>query len=566
MLAGSVFAATTDIIDTTAKASLTIYKYDQTAAESAGVTLSSYTADGEKDEAAETALASYALQGVEYTYVKVGSINTDTQAGTVKLLYDIPTALETILGLSDASHKYTSDQLNTALATLLGNNTTGKNSLESYVSSNGGTAMTETDAKGKTSATGLDLGLYLVVETRVPEEVNTTTDPFFVSLPMTDVTGDYWNYDVVVYPKNQTNNPTIDKLVSENGTYADTATASEGDVLNYRIVSKMPTITSKATYLTQYEFKDTMAKGITYKVGTKILFYDNESDAKNGTGTPVATWDTGSANFTSTISSTDNTLTVSVTSDGLAAINPSYSGKYMVVAYSADVASTADVTLGDKGNENAVDLTYKRTNTSYSNTISDKAYVYSYGINLTKTFSDSKGTATDVQFVLKNNTDGYYIKATGSDGVYHVTDSATVFSPSSTGSLVINGLEADTYVLTEIKTSAGYSLLKEPVTIVFTGTVDTITPSKATVTGITNPNEQVIVVNGNRASATVDGNATTMSEANSSTNALVNVSVVNTKDFLLPQTGGLGTLAFTLLGAVAVIAGAAFFSRKSRRA
>ena len=135
--------------------------------------------------------------------------------------------------------------------------------------------MTVTDASGHSSASGLPLGLYLVVETKVPENVHTTTDPFFVSLPMTDATGDYWNYDVTVYPKNQTNlSSTIDKLAKQqdDDTYADTTTVSEGDVMDFRIVAKLPTIKSKASYLTKFDFADKMDAGLTYNQGQRKHF------------------------------------------------------------------------------------------------------------------------------------------------------------------------------------------------------------------------------------------------------------------------------------------------------
>lgn len=54
----------------------------------------------------------------------------------------------------------------------------------------------------------------MFVETKVPANVHTTVDPFFVSLPMTDNEGDDWFYDV--YPKNQTNIPDLDKLVRQH--------------------------------------------------------------------------------------------------------------------------------------------------------------------------------------------------------------------------------------------------------------------------------------------------------------------------------------------------------------
>ena len=70
---------------------------------------------------------------------------------------------------------------------ILLNNTQSKNKLEDYVMTGyGHTAMPMTDENGISTATSLPLGLYLIIETKVPANVNTTVDPFFVSLPMTD--------------------------------------------------------------------------------------------------------------------------------------------------------------------------------------------------------------------------------------------------------------------------------------------------------------------------------------------------------------------------------------------
>lgn len=75
--------------------------------------------------------------------------------------------------------------------------------------------MPLTDTNGKTKAENLELGLYLVVETKVPEMVTSTCNPFFVCLPMTS-SGGSWIYDVTVYPKNLTGNPTLDKTLRES--------------------------------------------------------------------------------------------------------------------------------------------------------------------------------------------------------------------------------------------------------------------------------------------------------------------------------------------------------------
>ncbi len=419
-----------DIIDASKKGSITIYKYDTTAATQAGVydAGTTSTATGKADTALQTKLADYAIAGVTFTYLKVGDIEQysyTTGSGTqVYLVYEIPEYLAGILGLADTGgnvltissgtvvdsgtddaslaatdmtavgvsdpcsktgvYHYTSDQITDALKALLtADDIALKNALEAYVVSNSGTTMTSTDAYGYTTATDLELGLYLLVETGVPENVTDTVNPFFVSVPMTNLTddgnsetgGESWFYDITVYPKNQTGNPTLDKLVrnahgaaataagsyedtslivtnttdiyaaygaltdlnsdtdinvldfilqrggyayatTNNGVdagsndgstsnqtvttqetvageyqYASTTTASSGDTLDYILVSKLPHITSEATYLTQYTFVDTLSEALTYNKDMCIAFYTNKDDAYiNNTTNAVAVW------------------------------------------------------------------------------------------------------------------------------------------------------------------------------------------------------------------------------------------------------------------------------------
>ena len=231
----TAYAATDSapIIDPSKKASLSIYKYDITKAGNDGAwEAESYVSTGLHDDAVIDKLSKYAIQGVEFTYLRVADITMNNEGvesqRQVGVLYgfvnsDRSNAVLSAIGLTAAdAHKtegginyFTSDMLNNKLsAALAANATTAKNTLETAVK-NGGVAMTETDATGHTSADQLEQGLYLIVETRVPENVTSTCNPFFVSLPMTTIDGTAWNYDVTVYPKNQTGNPTLDKTVRE---------------------------------------------------------------------------------------------------------------------------------------------------------------------------------------------------------------------------------------------------------------------------------------------------------------------------------------------------------------
>lgn len=231
----TAFAATDSAptIDPGKKASLSIYKYDITTAGKDGAwDAESYVSTGLHDGAVTEKLSKYAIQGVEFTYLRIAEITMNNELvdgqRTVGVLYGFDSsersnAVLSATGLTGAdAHKtdnginyFTSDVLKNKLSTALAANaTTVKNDLEVAVR-NGGVAMTETDATGHTSASNMEQGLYLVVETRVPEMVTSTCNPFFVSLPMTTIDGAAWNYDVTVYPKNQTGNPTLDKTVRE---------------------------------------------------------------------------------------------------------------------------------------------------------------------------------------------------------------------------------------------------------------------------------------------------------------------------------------------------------------
>ena len=234
-------------IDPGKKASLSIYKYDITKAGNDGAwDAESYVSAGLHDDAVIDKLSKYAIQGVEFTYLRIADItmNNEVMDGqrTVGMPYGFDgsehsNAVLSAIGLTGAdAHKtengvnyFTSDVLNNKLSTALtANATTVKNALEAAVK-NGGVAMTETYATGHTSVSNMEQGLYLVVETRVPENVTSICNPFFVSLPMTTIDGTAWNYDVTVYPKNQTGNPDLEKTVREakNSTGKNTGTLTD---------------------------------------------------------------------------------------------------------------------------------------------------------------------------------------------------------------------------------------------------------------------------------------------------------------------------------------------------
>ena len=589
----TAFAATDSapIIDPSKKASLSIYKYDITKAGNDGAwDAESYVSTGLHDDAVVDKLAKYAIQGVEFTYLRVADITMNSEAvegqRQVGVLYGFDsssrsTAVLSAISLTAAdAHKtenginyFTSDMLNNKLSAALAANATNvKNALEAAIKS-GGVVMAETDVTGHTSASDMEQGLYLVVETCVPENVTSTCNPFFVSLPMTTIDGTAWNYDVTVYPKNQTGNPTLDKTVREaknstgkntgsltdiKGGYEHTATASVGDVVDYQIISTLPTITSKASDLREYAYVDTMSKGIKYNKNDVAIEFFKDS----GCTDKITTWAEDSGKFTVAYDDAQNIMTIRMTEVGLSEINEAatvytdsvkrgYSDCTMRITYAATLTADA-ATYGDRDNPNKVKLTWKRTNTTYYDTLEDCCHVYVYAIDLIKQFSDNNGTFGKVKFIAYNDTDGYYIKANMEGEVYNVIgftsnkSEATMLIPNLKGHIILRGIEDDAYSLTEIATDKGYVLLKDAVKIVIK-TAENGQCEKCGAKLLT-------------ASATVNGKDVTMSEGN----AVVPLTVVNNPGFDLPKTGGYGTWMFTI-GGVVLLGAAAFIVIRSRK-
>jgi hypothetical protein len=258
-------------------------------------------------------------------------------------------------------------------------------------------------------------------------------------------------------------------------------------------------------------------------------------------------------------------MTISMTADGLSEINSAttvydsttsnlrgYSNLTMCITYSCKVGSDAAVVYGDNGNPNEVTLTWKRTNTDYYDTLNDDCHIYTYGLDLTKEFSDNAGNYDNVKFLMKNSTDDYYIQAELDEtaGIYYVTGhttkeaEATLFSPMSGepnhGKILLKGLEDDVYTIIEVATDSGYVLLSENISVEITSAESSKvcdTCGKALLTATAKVND-----------STVD-----MTADNESVNAIVPLTVTNAKSFGLPTTGGTGSKLSYGLGILAMI-------------
>ena len=157
------------------------------------------------------------------------------------------------------------------------------------------------------------------------------------------------------------------------------------------------------------------------------------------------------------------------------------------------------------------------------------------------------------------------------------------------GQIVIKGTEDDNYIMTEIETANGYTLLKENIKLDITSTDDPARPcsiyADQEVLGViqndprynfnggldlklANIPQKELAHNYQTASATVDGNAVTMLNDESdttSTNAIVPLSVVNTHGFDIPGSGSTAMLVMVSAGAALVIFGIIFIIARKKK-
>lgn len=641
--------------------------YDQDVIDTLGGAVRDGDTDNKSDLGNGGESYGYAIAGVQFTYLKIADIvqfSESTADGRtdshVMVLYGVDKVKGAdflrALGLENGAKRYTnadhlnanqyfyeSDTLIDALAAALdANSTVVKNAMERYVVNNGGVDMPLTDKYGHTCAEDMEQGLFLFCETLLPEQVVSSCAPFLLSLPMTRTVGTNvseggyeWMYDITLMPKNLTGIPELEKTLREsaesgghnngsttdiNDGYAHTGTASAGDTIDYQIIAGIPTISSEATYLSCFTFVDTIAPGVSYNKNDVVL----EVFTDDACTDLVTTWTEADGKFTVTYGSTsagESVMTIAMTERGLSEINTSkavYPGASMVnsgygdctlrITYQATMDSDDSLVYGDDGNPNEVVLTWSRSNSSHYDTLVDDCHLYVYGVDLIKTFSDGRGDFSEIQFTLRNDTDGYYVVAEldEDEGVYYVTgntwnvENATYFTPvahevvtddgtETVYKILVKGLENDCYYLKETHTDSAYTLLKDEIELVITtvesDTLCEIYESDALGLIQNDPRFTEAIINeaiqkgyiktdGDlanilnnmpqkqlahyllTASAVVDDKDVTMLDDNGSDNALVPIEVTNTRGFTLPQTGDYGTMGFTIIG-ILTMAGAA---------
>ncbi len=220
--------------------------------------------------------------------------------------------------------------------------------------------------------------------------------------------------------------------------------------------------------------------------------------------------------------------------------NPA-AGSEIKVNFSATLNSKATVATPET---NKTHLTYSNTPTTDTDSTEHTVYVYTFGVEVQKNFSDSKNLFDQVEFGITGTTGDIYV--TGSKGDYTVCkkdaagaqDASKGLKLDDSGHFQIKGLDQGTYTVTETKVPDGYKS-NGPQTI-------KITPDYGT-NGENGKAGQIIKV-----------------ENDSDSDGYVDGTMLNTPNaFNLPETGEVGMILLPALG-LAIMGGVVITSSRKR--
>lgn len=329
--------------------------------------------------------------------------------------------------------------------------------------------------------------------------------------------------------------PTVDKKVQVDGTGKDATDAKIGDTLTFTLTSTIPDMSAYDTYT--FNFKDTLSKGLTFGQ-VKSVKVENVTLTENTDYT-----------VTTPTASNNNTLTVAM--KDFKTKQQANAGKKITVTYTATLNENAVV--GGAGNVNSAKIQYSNNPSTNGTGESEpsKVRVFTYGFTVDKytgdQYTDAATRLAGAEFTLAHK-DGSAISfvqvSAGSataNAVYRVakageTGTTTITTPAN-GKVDFQGLKNGEYTLTETKAPAGYNKLASAIGVKVNGQNNGTDTTNATVT-ITYNND-----NGNDYNQTASNGV---------------IPVQNKSGAILPGTGGMGTIAFTVIGVLVIALGVAW--------
>ena len=411
--------------------------------------------------------------------------------------------------------------------------------------------------------TGLDAGYYLVKD----QDGSLQDDPATATEYIVQVLG-----HVQMAPKSS-DIPTVEKKVSEEDFrqddgygygYNDVADWDIGDSVPFKLIGSIPDMTAYDTY--EYIFNDTLSNGLTLQEDTiKVYIARNPYDQVD--------------NYEPLIMGADYTLDVenvgengggsfSITFDNLKA-NRYVAGEqgneyhYVIVTYDATLNANAEIGLPGNPNEVYLQFSNDPNGDGLGRTAEDTVIVFTYELDGTKVDGEDENTELEgAEFVLFNGghtrvahiengklvgwvaLPGGYDSDTYQQIPYETWETFNettnvIMTSAAEGAFGVSGLDDGTYYLMEIKAPNGYNLLEDEVKLDITAT----TYNGQEWTGVAADALNVLQV------AVDDGEA----ENGNTDTGVVNVTVKNNQGATLPETGGMGTTLFYIIGGLLVV-------------
>lgn len=389
----------------------------------------------------------------------------------------------------------------------------------------------KTDKNGKISVSGLSQGKYRFIEQSIEGNntyiIDQTPIEFEVTKEGKIKYKDKESAGVSIPVINES--PDVEKNVIKGDELKTDTDYSIGDEVPYQITVTVP---ENITKLTTFTVSDT-PNHLKYNNNAKLTC--DGADVDEGVYTIVTVGDGFKITFT-----------------------PSqmekYAGKKIIIKYTATLQSDADQTT--TGNWNDVSLVYSNKigvdgEEGGQKEIHDSTFVYTFKVKVHKIADDDNNTGLEnVEFDLYKEDEsgtvtGDAAKALGLNPSKHWTKvNKAPLKTNKDGYVEQGGLANGEYYLVETKTASGYNLLKAPVKV-------TLSIQETTTWTETNIYDD----QGNLLKHTVTNKTTTFKDGDKVSDGVHTITVVNRKGFDLPTTGGFGTLLFSGIGVLLVVAG-----------
>lgn len=442
-------------------------------------------------------------------------------------------------------------------------------------------AWTKTSA-GSPSLTGLGAGYWLFLTDIAGKPAGKSTDaftsPVYIVIDGTSAT--------TVKPKKSV--PTVEKKILDDSKvkgsditgetdWVDAADSQIGQEVNYRLTGTIAdNYASYDSY--SYKFTDTLTKGLSYVDGQTKVYAVNKDSSNKDIYADI------SNNFTVTSDvNTDGTTTLTVEANAgvhnkhLKEISGVNASTKIVVFYKAKLnakAVIAGANGGLSGNPNTVTLEYSNnpmvagTGTSAPDTVKD----YTYGLKINKVDLGTEKALEGAKFTIaagdttngdENSANVKYVKEDGT-----LSDSMVEISTGSDGIIMLSGLDAGVYTVTETSAPDGYTMV-EPFTFeikptmkandpdagltALSGTLDDKNQSDKVIAGLTDKNDG-------------DNKLTAQTGSEKLTDGYFNITVGDTKQVGLPLTGLNGVTFTWIAGGAVLCIGVAHLIRSRKQA